>query len=440
MHEMASSRPVSLAARLYTIAQSVGIKHSLIIAMAMTFAGSVDYLVHIVVGRWLPPVEYGIFIAVTALVQLLIFLSTTIRSVVGFYTAELVTKPDSFQAVTGLVRQTWRWAWQWGAMGTAVMVLLSPYLTRELNLPSSAALWAASLMVLMLFLRQVTHGVLQGIPAFTGLGVVLVLQALLRVGLAVLFVWVGTRAVGALAAQSLSCGIAAGAAVWWLRRYFRKSAESAGHKISLVYPVHTFLGLAAFGVLTNLDALFVKHYFTPLIAGNYGPVTTLAKVSLFLPWALGFIILPKVKQRQASGQDTRPVLLLALAAALAPGLLLTGAYVLAPGALVKTIFGSAYTNPGNLLALANLAATLYAGLYVWLNYALALDRPAFVYASIGVVICQALSMFLVGRQSLVQMALAMISAALLGHFAGFLTTWSPAPARRIQPVELAASQ
>jgi hypothetical protein len=302
------------------------------------------------------------------------------------------------------------------------------------------ALWASSLMVLMLFLRQVTHGVLQGIQAFTGLGVSLVLQALLRVVLAVLFIWVGTRAVGALAAQSLSCAASVGVAVWWLRHYFRNAPGSPRHRISLVYPAHTFLGLAAFGALTNLDALFVKHYFSPIVAGNYGPVTALAKISLFLPWALGFIILPKVKQRQAAGQGTRSVLLLGMAAALVPGLLLTGLYFLFSGTLVNVIFGGAYANPGVVLPLANLAATLYAGVYIWLNYALSLDRPAFVYGAMLVVVCQAVGMFLFGRQNLVHLTLAMIFAALIGHVVGFMTTWSAVPALCAQRADAVASR
>jgi O-antigen/teichoic acid export membrane protein len=431
---------MSLGATLRATARSFGVKDGAIIALAMTFAGSLDYLVHVVVGRRLPPIEYGIFVSVTALVQVLIFLSTAIRSVIGFYTAELSFKANSLALISGLVKQCWRWAWQWGLAGTLIFALAIPLLARQLRLPDSMPLWAASLMVLMLFLRQVTHGALQGTQAFTGLSVVLVLQAFLRVVLAVAFIGVGTKAVGALAAQSLSCAIAVAGAVWWLRRYFRNSSESAWHPISLVYPLHTFLGLAAFGVLTNLDALFVKHYFSPQVAGNYGPVTTLAKVSLFLPWALGLIILPKVKQRQAAGQDTRSVLLLGITAALAPGLLLTGFYAFLPGTLVKAIFGGAYANPGAVLALANLAATLYAGIYIWLSYALSLDRPVFVYALIFVVVFQASAMFLCGRQSLLRLMLALIFAALLGHCAGFMTLWSPSPARRKQLIELVASE
>jgi ABC-type xylose transport system permease subunit len=123
------------------------------------------------------------------------------------------------------------------------------------------------------------------------------------------------------------------------------------------------------------------------------------------------------------GRDARPILLLALVAALAPGLVLTIFYYLFPGRLVRIIFTGAYANPGIVLALASLAASLYAGLNIWLNYALSLERPAFIYALVGVLVWQGLGMFMFGRESLVHMTLVMVSAGVMGNLAGFITTW-----------------
>ena len=152
-------------------------------------------------------------------------------------------------------------------------------------------------------------------------------------------------------------------------------------------------------------------------------MVTLAKVSLFLPLAMGIILLPKAAQRRAAGRDARPILLLALAGALAPGLFLTIFYFLFPGWLVSIIFTDAYANPGIVLGLASLAASLYAGLNIWLNYALALERSAFIFALVGVLLWQGVGMFLFGRESLVHMTLVMVSAGVMGNLAGFITTW-----------------
>jgi O-antigen/teichoic acid export membrane protein len=292
-------------------------------------------------------------------------------------------------------------------------------------------LWAAAPVVLLFFALAVTTGVLQGTQAFAGFAVVQVCNSLLRLLFAAGLIWLGWQAVGAIVALPLACTVSLMLSLWWLRPYFQqRHGEVAARPISWHYSSYTLLGLAAFAVLTNLDALFVKHFFSPRIAGNYAPVVTLAKVSLFLPLAMGIILLPKAVQRQATGRDARPILLLALAGALGPGFVLTILYFLSPGLWVRIIFTPAYANPGIILGLASLAASLNAGLNVWLNYALALERPAFIYGLVGVLLWQGLGMYLFGRESLVHMTLVMVSAGVMGNLAGFIANWSTVPARR----------
>src|SRR6266849_4460728 len=197
---------------------------------------------------------------------------------------------------------------------------------------------------------------------------------------------------------------------------------SVSWRLSWHYSSHTLMGLAAFAVLANMDALFVKHFFSPSIAGDYGPVVTLAKMSLFIPLAMGIVLLPKATRRRVGGRDPRPILLLALAATLLPGFALTAVYFLYPGSLVRTIFTAAFTSPGMVLGLVNLAATFYAGLNIWLNYALSLERLSFIYILAGVLVWQGTGMYFFGRYSLVHMSLVMVSAGLVGNLAGFVTT------------------
>jgi len=414
----------------HALFRSVGIRHGVIMWAAMILAGGLDYAVNVLAGRWLLPVEFGIFVCVAALLQVLVYLAISIRNVVAFYTAELSAQSDSNNQVGAFVQRAWRWAWQWGLMATALVVLISPFLARLLRLPNPWPLWAASPVVLLFFVRPVTDGALQGMQIFAGFGVIQVTQAVLRLLFAAGLIWLGCQAVGAIVALPLAGTVAVALALSRLRPYFQPRGEVVARPVSWHYSSYTLLGLAAFGVLANLDALFVKHFFSPRMAGNYGPVVTLARVSLFLPLAIGIILLPKAVQRRAMGRNARPILLLALTGALLPGLLLTILYFLFPGWLVRIIFTDAYANPGIVLALASLAASLYAGLNIWLNYALSLERPAFIYALVGVLLWQGVGMFLFGRESLVHMTLVMVSAGVTGNLAGFITNWYIVPAPR----------
>jgi len=409
--------------RLLRFLRSIGLRDSLVMAVTMALAGGLDYAVSVLAGRWLVPVEYGIFIAVAAVLQVLAQLTNTIRNVVAFYAAELSAKRDSSRSVGAFVQSAWRWGWKWGFLATGVMALLSPALARTLRLPNAWPLWAASPVVLLFFVRTVTDGALQGLQKFAGFGVVQVVQSLLRLLFAAGLIWLGSQAVGAIVALPLAMAGVLTLALWFLRPFFQDNGEVAAQQVSWHYSSHTLMGLAAFAVLANMDALFVKHFFSPIIAGDYGPVVTLAKMSLFVPLAMGIVLLPKATRRRASGRDPRPILLLALAATLLPGFALTAVYFLYPGWLVRAIFTSAYTSPGVVLGLANLAATLYAGLNIWLNYALSLKRLSFIYILVGVLVWQGMGMYLFGRDSLVHMTLVMVSAGLAGNLAGFATTW-----------------
>jgi hypothetical protein len=79
------------------------------------------------------------------------------------------------------------------------------------------------------------------------------------------------------------------------------------------------------------------------------------------------------------------------------------------------------------MGMANLAASLYAGLNIWLNFALSQERPAFIYAVIGVFFWQGIGMYIFGRENLFYMTAVMVSAGVIGNVAGFVTTWSPVP-------------
>lgn len=404
--------------------RSSGARGGVVMAASMVLAGAMDYAVNVVAGRWLGPPEFGVFVSVTALMQVALTLTLAIRVVVAFHTAGITAQPGSASRAGAFMRRVARWSWRWGLLGAAALFAASEPLARLLQLPGPWPIRVASAMVLMLFLREGLHGALQGVQAFAALGFVQLVQATLRLPLAAGLMWAGAGATGAIAGAPLGAVGALALGVWWLRGYLSTTGgEASDVRVRWSYALATMCGLAVFGLLVNLDALFVKRFFPPDVAGDYGTVVTFEKVSLFLPSAVGLIMFPKVAHRAAAGRDARPLLLAALGAALAPGLAVTAVYATWPGPLVRTVFRPEYSDPGLVLGLVSLAATLYAGVHIWLNYALSTGRRAFIVALAAVLAGQGAGMFVLGRESLTGMALAMVAGGVAGNLAGYLTTW-----------------
>ena len=429
-----------------------GARQSAILGVAMIAAGGLDYLVYVVAGRWLGPAEFGIFVAVSAVLQVLSLLAMSIRVVVARYTSDLSA---SGAGASSFLLAAWRWAARWGLGLTLLVAVAGPLLARVLALPDAWAIWAAAPALAAMFLRGIAFGALQGTHRFGTLGVVQVVQAMLRIAFAAGLLAAGWRAGGAILATSLSAAACVLISAWRVRgllgpRSLGASLIRLGLRspsvepsrgpppvaVSWNYSAASVVGLAVFGLATNLDALVVRHWFDPETAGAYGPVVTLSRICLFLPTAIGLVLFTKVASRRAMGRDPRAILLAALSASLAPGLVLTAAYFTAPGVLVRLVFTRAYPDPGLVLGLAGLAGTLFAGVHIWINYALSLERNRYVWALAGILCAQLGTMWLLGRHSLVGMTAAMVASALASNVAGYLTTWSssaePSPAAGLE--------
>lgn len=411
-----------MIARARAVARSADALDGLIMAGASLVSGAFAYLVLVAAGLLLEATAVIAFLAVMNLLKIAEQVTWVIRNVVAYYMAELAISAESWPRMGMFLRHRWRRAWVWGGVTAGLFALLSPLIARLINVMSPWALLAAALALLLLFVRPVTDGALQGSQHFWGLGSIGVLQEALRFGLTVALILAGLNLAGAILALPVASGVALAAAVWLLRPYFSAPPTNHVQKVSRPYSVLTLIGLLSFALLVYSDTLLVNRLFPPAVAVQYTPANILARLNLFVPMAMGMVLFPKATQRQALGQDARPYLLLALAATLVPGLLLTLLYFLFPGPLVQLVFRGQYGDPGLLLGWVGLAVTLFAGVNIWLNYALAVGRRPYIYALFIIALLQIGAIILL-THSLLALAAVLVAAGAAGNVAGLMMAW-----------------
>jgi O-antigen/teichoic acid export membrane protein len=94
----------------------------------------------------------------------------------------------------------------------------------------------------------------------------------------------------------------------------------------------------------------------------------MAKVVLFAPIAVGFILLERTARAHARGEDTDRPLFLALAFVLATSGAVTLAYIAAPAALTALVVGPQYPKAAELIGPYATAALLNALLSLWIAH------------------------------------------------------------------------
>jgi O-antigen/teichoic acid export membrane protein len=402
-----------------------GIRQGIILVGAVTFAFALDYGFNLAAGRMLTPAQFSIVVALAAVGQVLVVGSRVIQTVVTRYVSRFLAQEGGEARSMSFFRAMFRAAWRWGAVALVAALILSYPLARFLKIDEIGPVLALALTVLLLVVRPVVGGTLQGRQHFGALGGVQVVQAAARLALGVILIAAGLGAFGAMIALPIASGIAL--AVGWLalRRWLKRS-EAVHHDVTVKdlfrYTSYAAAGLLGFALLINMDAILVRRFFGPEQAGNYSAAVTLGKVIQFFPLAIIMLLFPKAALRRASRLNTAVILAPAMmvVALICGGIALV--YFLFGDTLVRLTLGAGYQVDGSLLGLVGLAMLLLSLTNVWLNYFLSTESTFFVYfVGLGIAL-QAGLMFLF-HEALWQLPAAMAANGLWLTLVGLVAFW-----------------
>ena len=326
----------------------------LILGLSVMVATAGNYLLNILLGRWLSPAEFS---DATLMVTLMLTLSS-LALCLQLVTARFVgIQPRGAGTARLVVRLRW-WSW---SLGTAVGAIMAALAIRWQMLFHTSSAWPFVILgaAIPFYLAQaVSRGVLQGQLRFGRLSASLIIEMVVRVGIGAGLVAAGAGVVGA------TVGLAASLIATWL--FVRgQGTIAAGEHTPTPAGVGAYLGsvavlLAAQVIITNSDVLIAKTYLVPATAGAYAAVALMGRAVFFLSWAAATVVFPAVARRHADGGDTRALLVGGIAAVTGLGMVCTIGALVAGGPILGALIGPAYAHLSGPLALYALLTTVFA--------------------------------------------------------------------------------
>ncbi len=365
----------------------------LVRAGGILFIGSLsvailNYLYHVFMGRMLGPAEYGILGSLFAIIYLTTFAGNTFSRVTSKYSAEFKGKKQD-AALRYLIKRGLFKVSVYGFILFIIYLFLIPSIAKFMNLDSYTGLIIVGAISYLSVLISVLTGALNGLEKFVWQNSLSFVSAVLKFGLAILFVYLGFGVNGALIALVIGIIIALFAGFWSLKDELKiKITEKINTKEIYLYAIPVLIASVLPLMAITFDQILVKHFFSSTDAGHYAAAGNIAKIIWFGSGFLVSALFPKIVSRKAQGKDVSKLLTKGLIYTLFFVLIGVGVFFATPRLIVLIMYGSEYLDIVSLIGLFGLALGLFSINQVLIIYNLAVEKYKFLWIILTGIILQ----------------------------------------------------
>ena len=357
-------------------------RHSSIIFSATIVANLLAYLFHVYMGRSLGAAEYGILGSLLATFYILFVPLGTISTVVTKFVSEFKARKE-YGKIASLLFPGMRKLSPYAILIFIGLSLGSWLIADFLRIPSPFPVILMGLGIAFAVGVSIPRGVLQGLQKFGQLGLNISLESLIRLLLGVLLVSLGLGVNGAILAYGLGYLAATLLALMPLRFLLHLPNKTVDVSSIYKFSLPALAMSICLAVMTNVDIIFVKHFFTSEEAGVYTVVSVLGKVIFFVSSAFTIPMFPLVSALHTRGENTLLILKKSLFYVISFSGIVIAAYWLSSSFIVHTLYGRAYSPAVPLLGAMGIAMGLIALVMVYTTYLLALKDMRFIKVLLG---------------------------------------------------------
>jgi len=361
---------------------------SSLLFICMMLGNVASFFYQAFMSRTLSVEEFGILNALLSLCTIISLPVQTLHTTIAGVTSHLKAR-QAYNNISKLFYSMLLKVFMAGICGIIIFVLFSGYLQDFLKVPSIYPLLIVGILALLTFLLSVNLGVLQGLQSFNYLGINTGLEGLLKLTFGMSLVYSGLGIEGAIGGIALGIftvffvsAIVLRSSLFKLRPQTPINEPQTYTLGGFLYSVPVLIAFLCFTILTNIDLVLVKHFFSAEEAGSYAVAAILGKAVLFMPGAIVLAMFPMAAESHALKADSYHFLKRSLAfASLLSG---TGvlAYILVPELLVTTLMGAKHASTAHLVRYYGIAMFPFVFINIFMFFNLATHRLRFLYALI----------------------------------------------------------
>lgn len=356
------------------------LNHPLFSGSAILVGGSmvaniVNYFYHLLMGRMLGPVDYGVLSSLYALLYVVSIIPTsTSLSIVKFISSAKSVKE---QAV--IYHNVNKFILKVSFIGGAIILLLSPFIANFLQVDSVFEVALVAPVFLFSLLILVNQATAQGMLDFFTAVLPLFAMSIGKLVIGIVLVFLGFAVGGAMVGVVLSMIFG----YLLSKRAARKFSELKQNKRYdlgpfFKYSAPVLLQAMAFTSIISMDVILVKHFFNPELAGYYAAMSTLGKIIFFAAQPVSTAVFPIISKRVSLGEKYLKVFFAAFGATVAIAAIVVLGYALLPNLAIGATFGGKFLSGNNYLVWMGLFFGFYSVSYLLVSFFLSINKTKIV--------------------------------------------------------------
>lgn len=367
------------------------VRNSAVMFLGAMIFNVLNYVYHLVMSRLLSVGEFGELESLFSIIYLVIVPATALMTIAMKYGA--IYKAENAPAKAAIFLKKFDRRLLTIALAILALAILgSPLIAQFLKLSSLWPVPILGLLIISSLFAYLRQGLLQGWQKFRGVSAAMIVQGVLKIGLAAFLVWLSWGVAGAVGGVMLGTFIFYLLTVYLLK-FLPKQKDVGSDDIIdsrqiLRYSWPVFITLLAVTALYSLDMMLVKHYFDAETAGNYGALAVLGKIIFFATAPLIGVMFPMVAERHHLKNDYRRVFKQSFRLVFLVGLTPVFLYFLFPRLIIILLVGAKFLVMAPYLGWLGAAIFLVGLINFFANFFLSIQKTNFIYFILAGVLAQ----------------------------------------------------
>ncbi|MBF0273726.1 MAG: hypothetical protein HQK84_00685 [Nitrospinae bacterium] len=356
------------------------LKHSSLVFVGAMTANIFNYFFQVTMGRMLEVETFGEMNALYSLLAVLAIPYTAITFYLGKAISHCLALKKEKEA-NDLILKSYKNLFIAATVFCFIGMLFSRGVADYLKIESTYPVLLLFLIIFVSLIPPINTGILQSFQNFKMLSFLNAGLGAFRYFICLLFVLAGYKLNGVLFGSVLTVIIVGYITFIPIRNHLLLGREEYKREDENIaqYIIPVLMASLSFTVLTQMDLVLVKNYFSPFDAGIYSSAAVIGRAVMVLPASIAVSMFPMVASSKAKDEGTLHLILKSLSMTLILSGSLTLVLFLFPELIISVFFGEKFIEAGEILAYFALAMLPMSFVMVLMNYNLAKGEKSFSY-------------------------------------------------------------